>query len=181
MTFIAAGFGVCLCIAVILRRQWVEYERLDYPLLAPLLEIVEDSEDRTGQFQWPRLFMGCYFWIGFGIGFGIIAWNIMNYFFPSWPRINTSPGGGLFQFDRLFPLLLTHINTYTIGFGYFVKLEILLSIWLFHLILMCEVAVLRKTGFQIGSMRMAKGGWGGGFISWQSVGALFVFVFWGLR
>jgi hypothetical protein len=180
LTFILAGFAVCICIVVIMRKQWVEHERLDYPLLAPILEIVDDATDDTGKRKWPELFKGSLFWVGFGLAFGIIAWNMVSYFRPTWPRIHMSPNGGLFYFGRLFPPLLTHINTYTIGFGYFVKLEILFSIWFFHFVLMSQVAVIRKTGFQLGRMHSSGGGWGDPLIQWQSLGALFVFVGWGM-
>lgn len=180
LTFILAGFAICLCIVVIMRKQWVEHERLDYPLLAPILEVVDDVADSSGNRKWPELFKGSLFWVGFGLAFGIIAWNMVAYFRPTWPRIHMSPNGGLFYFGRLFPPLLTHINTYTIGFGYFVKLEILFSIWFFHFLLMSQIALIRKTGFQLGRMHSSGGGWGDPLIQWQSLGALFVFVGWGL-
>ena len=175
VTLILAGFATCLCIAVILRKQWVENERLDYPLIAPIMEMVDEKNE-----SWPQLFKGHLFWIGFGLAFGIIAWNIINHFNPSWPRINTSPNAGLFYFARLFPPLLTHINTYAIGFGYFVKLEILFSIWFFHLLLMTEIFFIRKFGFQFGRLHQAGGGWSDPLVQWQCLGALFVFVGWGL-
>lgn len=172
---ILAGFTTCICVVVILRKQWVENERLDYPLVAPVLEMLE--EDNEG---WPEFFRNGFFWAGFCLAFGIIAWNMVTYFQPNWPRINTSPNGGLFYFARQFPPLLTHINTYTIGFAYFVKLEILFSIWIFHLILMSEIAIIRKVGFQFGRLHQAGGSWSDPLVQWQCVGALFAFVGWGL-
>ena len=133
---------------------------------------------RAGK-KWPDYFKGRLFWIGFGIAFGIIGWNMISYFQPTWPRISMSPNKGLFYFARIFPPLLTHINTYTIGFGYFVKLEILFSIWFFHFLLMSEIALIRKTGFQFGRMHQSGGGWGDPLVQWQCLGALFVFVAWG--
>jgi len=180
LTFILAGFSVCACIVVILRKQWVENERLDYPLVAPIVEMIDDSEDEDGNARWPALFRGGLFWTGFLIAFGIIAWNTISYFRPSWPRINVSPNGGLFYFARLFPPLLTHLNTYTIGFSYFIKLEILFSIWFFHFVLMSEIALIRKTGFQFGRMHQSGGGWGDPLVQWQCMGALWVFVGWGI-
>ncbi|MDA0748335.1 MAG: hypothetical protein O2954_17600, partial [bacterium] len=180
ITLILAGFASCICIVVILRKQWVESERLDYPLLTPILETVDDMLDGSGKNKWPDLFRGWYFWAGFAFAFGIIAWNTISYFRPTWPRINMSPNGGLFYFARVFPPLLTHLNTYTIGFGYFVKLEILFSIWFFHFLLMSEIALIRKTGFQFGRMHQSGGGWGDPLVQWQSLGALFTFVLLGL-
>lgn len=168
ITLILAGFTVCLCIVVILRKQWVEHERLDYPLIAPITDLIDSSNDGTPA-QWPTRFKGWRFWIGFGLAFGIIAWNGINYFAPTWPRINMSPGGGLFYLGRLFPPWLTHINTYAIGFSYFINLEILFSIWFFRLLLITETAILNRTGVA-----------SSGAVGWQSTGAMVVFVVWGL-
>ena len=178
LTLILAGFTVCMCIVVILRKHWMEHERLDYPLTAPIVELIDDSEGSDGRARWPDLIRGRLFWAGFAIAFGIIAWNCIAYFYPNWPRIDLTPYPGMrLYFARHFPPLLTIINTYTIGFGYFVKLEILFSIWFFHLVMMTEIAVTRKTGFQPGG---GGGGWGAPLIQWQCLGALFVFVGWGL-
>ena len=178
-SLIIAGFGVCLCTSVILRRQWSRHERLDYPLLSPMLEMIEETDGPTGEFRWPSLLRGRYFWIGFGIGFGIIAWNIVGYFDSGWPRISMSPNGGIFRFHKMFPPLLTHVNTYTIGFGYFVKLEILFSIWFFHLLLMIESGFLSRIGFQLGGIRVKGGGWNA-VTTYQGLGAYFLYVLWGL-
>jgi hypothetical protein len=169
ITLILAGFAVCVCIVVILRKQWVEHERLDYPLIAPITDLIDSSNDNSATAHWPAMFKGWRFWIGFGLAFGIIAWNGINYFAPNWPRINMSPGGGLFYFGRVFPPWLTHINTYAIGFSYFINLEILFSIWFFRLLLITETAILNRAGVA-----------GSGVVGWQSTGALVVFVLWGL-
>ena len=60
------------------------------------------------------------------------------------------------------------------------NLEILFSIWFFHFLLMGEIALIRKTGFQFGRMHQKGGGWGDPLVQWQCMGALFVFVGWGL-
>jgi len=180
LTLILAGFMVCICIVVVLRKQWVEYERLDYPLVGRILDLVDDAEDESGDSRWPRLFGSRLFWTGFTIAFGIIAWNSITYFAPNWPRINMSPGGGRFYPFRLCPWLITHINTYTIGLSYFVKLEILFSIWFFHLLFMAQIVLLRKTGFQLGGKDKPGTSWGDPMIQWQCLGALVAFVLWGL-
>lgn len=180
LTLIVAGFVVCVSIVVILRKQWVEHERLDYPLVTRLLDIVDDSEDADGLPRWPRLLSGRLFWAGFAFSFGIIAWNIVGYFDTQWPRISLSPLGGRFYACRICPWIITHINPYTIGFGYFVKLEILFSIWFFHLLFIAQVVLLRRTGLQLGGKDVPGQSWGDPVVKWQSLGALFAFVIWGL-
>jgi hypothetical protein len=180
LALIVAGFIVCVSIVVILRKQWVEYERLDYPLVSRLLDLVDDSEDTDGSPKWPRLMKGNLFWSGFAFSFGIIVWNILGYFNTQWPTISLSPLGGRFYACRLCPWIITHINPYTIGFGYFVKQEILFSIWFFHLLFIAQVVLLRRTGLQMGAKDVPGQNWGDPIVKWQSLGALFAFVIWGL-
>jgi len=172
---IGAGFLVCASIVVILRRQWVEHERLVYPLLHPIIDLATDGQEGR-----PSLFRNRLFWAGFAISGGIISWNILNYFNPTVPRINMSPNAGLFYFAQYFPPLLTHLNTYTIGFGYFVNLEVLFSLWFFHLFLLTQNAVFRRMGFYFGSDHKGGGAYSDPVIQWQCAGALFAFVVVGL-
>ena len=66
----------------------------------------------------------------------------------------------------------------TIAFAYFTKSEVLLSIWVFHLLTVLQVGILTRFGLDMGasdpytSYHPAVG--------WQSFGSLIVFVFWGL-
>jgi hypothetical protein len=180
LALIIAGFIVCVAIVVILRKQWVEYERLDYPLVSRLLDVVEDSELADGSSKWPDLMKANLFWYGFAFSFGIIVWNIVGYFDTQWPTISLSPMGGRFYACRLCPWIITHLNPYTIGFGYFVKQEILFSIWFFHLVYIAQVVFLRRTGLQLGGKDVPGQNWGDPIVKWQSLGALFAFVIWGL-
>ena len=44
LSFIFTLFFVCFCIMVILRKQWVERERLSYPLMAVPQILVTDAD-----------------------------------------------------------------------------------------------------------------------------------------
>jgi len=180
LSLIVAGFIVCVSIVVILRKQWIEYERLDYPLVSRIVDLVDDSENPDGTPRWPQLLQGRLFWIGFTFSFGIILWNIVGYFDTQWPQIRLSPLGGRFYACRICPWIITHINPYTVGFGYFVKSEILFSIWAFHLLFIAQVVFLRRTGLQLGGKDVPGRNWGDPVVKWQSLGALFAFVIWGL-
>jgi len=83
MAFTAA-FAVLACLGVIFRKQWVQNERLPFPAMAPLIDIMDvpKADERTlPKFMYNRLF-----WIGFALAFGMIAWNCINYFLPNFPR-----------------------------------------------------------------------------------------------
>ncbi|MBM4036425.1 MAG: hypothetical protein FJ291_32215, partial [Planctomycetes bacterium] len=91
-------YFVCLCLVVLLRRQWVERERLVYPLLAVPQALIEDSDDAR---LVPKLLRSRVFWCGFAIPMGIIGWNAISYFERSFPQIDL--GGSWVSLGRGFP------------------------------------------------------------------------------
>ena len=70
---------IFLFITVILRKEWVERERLPYPIIQVPLEITLE----TGR----SIFRSRLLWIGFAIAAGIDIINGLNYFYPGLPQI----------------------------------------------------------------------------------------------
>jgi len=64
--FLAALFTVMICMAVLLRKQWMDDERLIYPIVQVPLAIIrgEDTADRINPFFKSKLM-----WTGFAIPF----------------------------------------------------------------------------------------------------------------
>ena len=124
---------VLLCMAVMLRKQWVENERLVYPLISPVSDLIEDdgAEGILSGLMRNKLFL-----IGFALGFGLLAWNFVWYFWDAWPRINYFGRKDLVFIDG-FPAMTNRVNLYIIGFGYFANLDVLFSpLVFFYLILL---------------------------------------------
>ena len=70
---------IFLFITVILRKEWVERERLSYPIIQVPLEITRESG--------RSIFKSRLLWIGFAIAAGIDIINGLNYFYPALPQI----------------------------------------------------------------------------------------------
>ncbi len=175
LSFIGAVAFVSICIAVILRRQWAQNERLIYPLATAALDIASAPETRRSGTVW-----GALFWAGFAIGFVMIAWNILSYFSPGIPTFPTGKyrSGTWLRLGSSFPGIRIKFNLYTIGFVYFANLEVLFSVWFFYLLNVLQIGLLNRLGYAL----KISDQWGSSYeiAGWEGFGALFVFVAWGL-
>jgi len=171
---IAALFLCSFCTMTILRRQWVDNERLAFPLAElPMLLM----EKRPGRSAWPAVAYQPLFWIGFGIPCFTICWNMIAYFHPPFPRIPFQQWQSV-QFGPQFPRILCKANFFVMGFAYFTPLNILFSVWFFHLFFVLEAGLFNTVGLDIGK----PDNWGCRFSTacgWQNWGGFLVLVFLG--
>lgn len=177
--FAGAIMGTSLCIAVLLRRQWAETERLPFPAVQVALEMAKESDDSI----WPPMVNNRAFLIGLAIPLFVILWNSIGYFIIDFPKIPITRAGGGITFlhisryipDRYFYI---GINFFIMGFAYWTSLEVLFSLWVFYLLICLEVGLFNRFGFSIG----APGLWSSAHAAnaWQAFGALTFTLFWGL-
>ncbi|MBI2298017.1 MAG: hypothetical protein HYU66_03540 [Armatimonadetes bacterium] len=173
-TFFAALAVSMYCFMVLINRQWVRNERLTFPLLyLPLtLTAAEGSSPVSGMFRRHL------FWAGVGVAMVFNALNIAHTIVPSLP----APG----FYKPLAPYFTSNVmspfrsfNLYymleTIGFGYFIPLEVTFTVWFAYL----SIKLLACGGIALGYERP-----GFPFIHEQCSGAYVAcagFVAWGLR
>ena len=176
--FLGALLLVNFSIVVILRKQWVERERLPFPL-AEIPLMLADSPARS---VIPRFMRSPLFLIGFFSVFLIICWNIASWFTPLLPPFPLLNGwrsmGPSIRIGRGFPSFSMNLNIFVIVFGYFARLDVLFSIWLFNILTLLQAGIFSRIGYSIGgfdpwcSHDAATG--------WQSFGGFIFFVVWGL-
>ena len=147
MTVIAAFYGCCLFLMVILRKQWIEHERIDYPLMEMPLAVMEEDR-RQGFFPIP-IMNNPLFWAGFSLTLCIILWNVISYFSPTFPTIPWRFGG--IQFGREFPPIPVRLYLMVVGFGYFINLDISLSLWVFNVLTNLENGFFNRFGLKAGT------------------------------
>ncbi|MCZ6632857.1 MAG: hypothetical protein O7G87_05585, partial [bacterium] len=172
--FLGALMAANVCLVVILRKQWVEHERLTFPIAQVMLELTGASgtSGRLSVLVRSRLFQ-----TGFWLVLGLLCWNIAGWFITGFPRLPVLTSRNIF-IGRGFPQLLFVVHPMTIACGYFTKSEVLFSIWAFHLLAILQAGIFNRVGFDIGgsdpwcSFHPA--------IGWQSFGGMIVFVVWGL-
>jgi len=180
LSLMAVVLFVAFCIMVILRKQWVENEKLLFPLVELPLTMVEGSDEPS---RLPRFMRGRLFWIGFLVPLCMVLWNCLHYFSPFIPQL---PIGGLGMYKsvsislgRGFPGLSVDVYPPIIGFSYLMNLDILFSFWFFHLLALIQAGVYSRTGFSLGPSEHYSSEFDAS-MGWQSMGAFVAMVLWGL-
>lgn len=165
MALITALFVASTSLSVILRKQWVESERLSYPILRPVLDLTDPVKPGFSR----------RFWIGFAVALGIISWNMIHYFVPGFPQIPNIRWGPWVHFERYFPGIWTRVNMFTISFAYFANIDVLFSLWFFCVLFILRSGVLNRYGFNASSTYTTTGEF-----AWLQLGGFVTLVGWGL-
>ena len=171
MCFLGAMAFAAFSLVVILRKQWVDHERLAYPLVE-VGRMLTDTEVGGGL---ERMFRSPLFWIGFALVMGLKLWNIGSYFTPAFPHISIE--GMQWRAFPDFPMLPFRLSFYAIGFGYFARLDVLFSVWFFIVVTAIQIYVSNIFGFTLGASNLH---WENELLNWQSMGALVFLAVWGL-
>ena len=166
-SFFLALFFVGASLMVILRKQWIERERLTFPLTKLPLMVVEESEEPS---LLPKVAQNKVFWIGFGFPLFVICWNIISY----WELVSPIPLGGEYRFPislaPSFPPISFKINFAFISVGFFTELNILFSIWVFFLLSAIQMGIMSR----IGVPKTAD------IVNAQHLGGFFIYTLFGL-
>ena len=116
---------VMLCINIIIRKQWIDHEKLSYPLTTLPVELLGNTSS---------LFRNKLIWLGFGIAFSLEILAGLNYLFPVIPSLKIKYR--LFFADRPWNAigrLPIYVYPFAIGLGYLMPLDLALSLWGFYL------------------------------------------------
>ncbi len=123
-----------ISIVVILRKQWVDHERLVYPMMQlPIAMIQDDDEGRRPSLIKP-LFKNWLFWVGFALPFIIGMHNGLARYFPIDPIYIS---GGYFYIFRESVRIRMGISFMMIGFAYFIRRDVTLGLCFFFAIYVC--------------------------------------------
>ncbi len=170
MVFLTFFYLSVIFVCAVLRRQWVDVERLQFPLARVPLEFTEGS---AGPGLLPSIFANRAFLFGF---FGAAGFRLL--------RALPSLLGGDAAWQIAVPLRTVFQGTalenawfadftlwwMPIGFAYLVPADVSLSIWFFYLFGRFELLACHWTGSTLG-----RGTWSP-LMRWQQCGAYLVFA-----
>jgi len=170
LVFIAAFYGAVIFVCAVLRRQWVDVERLQFPLARVPLEF---SEGSAGQGLLPSIFANRAFVIGFlgATGFRLLR-AVPLLAGGTQPWAIPFPLHDVLQGTPLQYLWMANFNLWwmPIGFAYLVPADVSLSVWLFYLFGRFELLVCHWVGSPLSS-----GTWSP-LMRWQQAGAYIAFA-----
>lgn len=166
-----AVYFVMVCMMAIMRKQWVEHERLVFPLTQLPLEMVRGEEEEAQPF-----FKNMLMWLAFFIAFIPVCFTGLHNYYHFIPRINLVRA--LYIFRRT-TVLRIFLNFPVIGFTYFINRDIAFSLWFFHLLSRVQTGTFNILGFSLkGHNEVFTGS--SPSVSHQGMGAMIVLVVVGL-
>lgn len=173
-TFLIALAVAMYCLMLLVHRQWVQHERLTFPLL--YLPLTITAPDDGGPVS--RLFRRHWFWMGIGVTLVFNALNIAHAVVPSIPAPGFSKSLAPYFARRPWTPFQSFQLFYmveTIGFGYFIPLEVTFTVWFSYL----AIKLFAVAGLSLGYERP-----GFPFIHEQCAGAylaMALYLLYGLR
>lgn len=150
-----------LCVAALLRRQWIDRERLSFPTVAVPLALLRDSRS---------LLRSRLLWLGFALPFAIDILNTLHLNVPGVPgfptRVTDQPDLQQFftapPWNAIGPTPLS-IYPFVIGIAFLLPADVLFSCWFFWLVTKLEAVAGAAAGVSAGAS-------GGGQSAWPYLG-----------
>lgn len=182
--YIVVLLWVMLCLNTLLRRQWMDRERLSFPITSLPLEITRDGGAQA-------MFGNRLMWIGFLIPVVLESLASLNYLYPSVPYFPIKPGEPSLNLTPYFSSIRPwnamgdlQLSFYplVIGLTYFLPLDVAFSLWFFYLLTKLENVGAGAMGFRDpgASQAMARMPYVGEQSAGAFIGVAF-FAFYGMR
>jgi len=135
---------------VILRKQWVQRERLLFPLVQLPMEML--AEDKTSAL--PIFFNNRLMWLGFSIPALIHIINGLHFHFPAFPQIPLFYDLGEYFTQKPFNALRPFwaiIHFSVIGVSYLLPKHLSFSLWFFYLFYLSQLVIRQLFGYPSGT------------------------------
>ncbi|MCC6444502.1 MAG: hypothetical protein IT210_13735 [Armatimonadetes bacterium] len=162
MGFVAVMLATMFCINAILRRQWVDSERLTFPIVSLPLAMTRQGN--------PPFFRQKALWMGFGLAAALNILNGLNFLYPNLPAINCK------QAVDIGPMLVNKpwnavgwlpltFYPFAIGIGFIMPLDLSFSCWFFFWVWKAQRVIASMFGWEVpwiggpASVQQLSGAW----------------------
>ena len=173
LSFFGGLLAVGVCFVILMRKQWVEHERLSYPLAQTAVVMTETIDEEASAV--PTIMRHRLFLIGALATFSIMLWNTSAYW-TQWFSIPIDANALInVELGRAFPVHAIRMNVITFAFSYFINMDILFSVWFFQIINTLEQGILARVGITAESGTAVPGG----LVAVQFIGGMIAFALWG--
>lgn len=143
--FLLALMAVLLAVCVILRRRWMEEERLVFPLAYVPLRLTRGAGG-------PELWHNRALWAGFAVVGILQSLNGLKHYYPAFPAVDltsrpvthllvTHPWNGISRLSISF-------YPFSIGIAFLLSLDVSFSIWFFHLLARAQEVAATAAGLR---------------------------------
>jgi hypothetical protein len=142
--FVVVLLLVMLCINVILRKQWAEHERLNYPITHLPVEMIGNP---------AAFFTSPLMWTGFGVAFGSEILAGLNYLYPVIPALRLKYEVGRYIIEKPWNAIgwtPIYVYPFAIGLGYVMPLDLSFSLWFFYVFWKGQFVLFRALGLPSG-------------------------------
>ena len=174
--FVLALYLAMISTMVVLRKQWIENERLVFPLVQLPIAMLQQDDEKPGVLN--PCFKNPLMWVGFAIPAIIQSVNGLNHYFPYFPRISLDNYIPLFRDTIQIPLRLSF---QMLGFSYFVNRDIAFGLCFFYLLNTVQQGIFNILGVQkVDPVLGAYSTYTGSIIVHQGFGAVITLVLFGL-
>ena len=174
--FVLALYLAMISIMVILRKQWIEHERLVFPLVQVAIAMIQDDEARPSTLK--PFFKNPLMWLGFAIPAILQSIHGLNPYFPFFPRLYWNTSIPLFR-DTLHIRL--GLSFQMLGFSYFINRDIAFGLCFFYLLNTLQQGIFNILGLQEFDPVLGDySSYTGAIVVHQGFGAIIVLVLFGL-
>ena len=140
-----ALFFVMLCINLLFRKQWVEYEKLSFPIIQLPMEMTSGGGN-------TQIFKNRLMWLGFGIAAMVVFSSAINQFYPNVPplRIRLYDVGHYFTAKPWDAIGWTPVALppFAVGLIFFVPLNLSFSCWIFYILKKVQMIATGVGGYR---------------------------------
>lgn len=160
----------CMCALMsIMRKQWVDYEHLSFPIAQVPEELCAAA---ASPWRRPSILVSGLFWGGFAVPFAVGSLNGLHHYYPSVPQITISRWLGEFT-----PIpFVFYLSFAVLGFTFLIPNRVAFSLWFLNLLSFIFRCYMRSYGHEMKENLGIYGAAPYPIMAHQGMGAMLVFI-----